>query len=102
MSRQLLCWIPICCGDRPHLPDGLPALLALRAPRELLALPALRAPPGADPIVERLYVGRKKGLVKIALLTGTPLVPCYCFGQQHPPPPHTEQGRAGSGRRHAF
>merc|ERR1711879_32115 len=36
---------------------------------------------GSSPNIERCFVAKKKGLIKIALRTGTPLVPCYCFGQ---------------------
>ena len=31
--------------------------------------------------VEILYIKKKKGFAKLALQTGTPLVPCYAFGQ---------------------
>eukprot|EP00747_Dinoflagellata_sp_TGD_P041531 gnl/TRDRNA2_/TRDRNA2_141531_c0_seq2.p1 gnl/TRDRNA2_/TRDRNA2_141531_c0~~gnl/TRDRNA2_/TRDRNA2_141531_c0_seq2.p1 ORF type:complete len:164 (+),score=26.50 gnl/TRDRNA2_/TRDRNA2_141531_c0_seq2:63-494(+) len=36
---------------------------------------------GRSATEERLFIERKKGLIRIALRTGTPLVPCYCFGQ---------------------
>jgi 2-acylglycerol O-acyltransferase 2 len=31
--------------------------------------------------VEKLYIENKKGLIRLAMTNGTPLVPCYCFGQ---------------------
>lgn len=34
----------------------------------------------STPVEERLYVGKRKGFIKLAMRTGSEVVPCYYFG----------------------
>lgn len=34
----------------------------------------------SSPSEERLYVGKRKGFIKLAMRTGSEIIPCYYFG----------------------
>lgn len=34
----------------------------------------------SSPSEERLYVGKRKGFIKLAMRTGSEILPCYYFG----------------------
>ena len=34
----------------------------------------------SSPAEERLYVGKRKGFIKLAMRTGSEIIPCYYFG----------------------
>ncbi|CAN0484352.1 unnamed protein product, partial [Ectocarpus sp. 12 AP-2014] len=34
----------------------------------------------SNPAEERLYVGKRKGFIKLAMQTGSEVIPCYYFG----------------------
>lgn len=70
----LLIWLGCISATEEHIRDALKRETCIIVPDGIAGIFH------SDPLVEKLYIRKRRGFVKIAIQAGSSLVPMYCFG----------------------